>query len=325
MTEPDYLWLLADVGGTNTRLAMVNTQYALTGVKVYANTAFPGLPALIRAYLDETPARLVPRVAALAVACPVVDEHIRLLNYGWEFTVSQLKQALALEELHVINDFTAIAMSIPVLREQDKLLIGGGEPRPRTPIGIIGPGTGLGVSGLIPYQGGWVPLASEGGHVTLAPLTEEEWRIIDRLQQHVGHVSAERVLAGPGLINLYHCLAELDGEQARPVTPEQVSILATSRKDPRAIRALDLYFAMLGTVAGDLALTLGAHGGIYLAGGILPKLSSALVASRFRERFVDKGRYRDYLKAIPTYLITQPFPGLVGLMAFLANRQQSHG
>ncbi|MGH8515556.1 MAG: glucokinase, partial [Gammaproteobacteria bacterium] len=217
----------------------------------------------------------------------------------------------------VINDFAAVSHALPRLEASHRHQIGAGEPQANAPLGVIGPGTGLGMSGLIPYRLGWVPLASEGGHVTLAPMNDAEAAVLGRLRARFGHVSAERAVSGPGLVEIYHSLAALAGDVASDRTPAEITARALLGEDRYAAQAVDMFFCFLGTVAGDLALTLAARGGIYLAGGILPQIAEALTASRFRERFVDKGRYRRYLEILPTYLLTHPFPALLGLRALV--------
>jgi glucokinase len=190
---------------------------------------------------------------------------------------------------------------------------------PNAPVGIIGPGSGLGVSGLVPAPSGteWVPLPSEGGHVTMAPITARESAVLDHMRRRYDHASAERALSGPGLVNLYATLAEIDGVPAKPFTPPQVTDPAIGAAEPLCREAVEMFCAMLGTVAGNLALTLGARSGVYIAGGIVPKLGAVFDSSLFRERFEAKGRFRHYLAGIPTYVITHPVPAFIGLAGLL--------
>jgi glucokinase len=188
------------------------------------------------------------------------------------------------------------------------------------PIGIIGPGTGLGVSALMPIAAGWTPIEGEGGHVTIAPADAQESDVLELLRKRYDHVSAERVLSGAGLVNLYNALCELAAVPAAPFTPSQITDPRTWSEDPRTRDATAMFCAMLGTVAGNLALTLGARGGLYIAGGIVPRLGNAFAESGFRMRFEAKGRFRWYLAAIPTYVITRPLPALLGAAALLERR-----
>jgi glucokinase len=185
------------------------------------------------------------------------------------------------------------------------------------PVGLLGPGTGLGVSALIPAPAGAAPVAGEGGHVTMAPVTARESAVLELMRKRYDHVSAERVLSGAGLINLYGALCELAGVPAAPFTPAQITSPRIWDEDPRTREATDTFCAMLGTVAGNLALTLGARGGIYIGGGIVPRFGRYLLQSEFRSRFEAKGRLRSYLAAIPTFVISRQLPALLGAAALL--------
>jgi glucokinase len=195
--------------------------------------------------------------------------------------------------------------------------IGGGEPLPDAPVGVLGPGSGLGVCGLVHAPGGWLPLPGEGGHATMAPADGRESAVLDRMRARHDHVSAERVLSGPGLVDLYTTLAEIDGVPAVSYTAAQITNPGICESDGYCRDAVAMFCAMLGTVAGNLALTLGARGGVYVAGGIVPKLGARFAASAFRPRFESKGRLRPYLARIPTYVVTHPFPAFLGLSTLL--------
>jgi glucokinase len=309
-------WLLADVGGTHTRLARLVPGGTPSDIRILDNDRYPGLRALIASSLATCPGDRARLAAAIAVAAPVVADTVQMTNRAWDFSIEALRCELGLVDLWVINDFTAVAWSLPALAAADSVPIGGGAARPDAPIGVMGPGTGLGVSGLIPCDRGYTALAGEGGHVTLAASCPEEEAVLAMVRGRYGHASAERLVSGPGLVTLYACLRAQARLEAIDLSPEEISALAGT--EPHAGGALAMWFAFLGSVAGDLALTLGALGGIYLAGGILPQLAGALAASAFRERFVAKGRYRGYLEAIPTRLITRPHPALLGLRARIA-------
>jgi glucokinase len=240
-----------------------------------------------------------------------------MTNHPWTFSVSALEKQLGLERLLVINDFTAQALALPHLKDSDKFGVGGGAAQAGYPIGVLGPGSGLGVSGLIPAANKWIPLSGEGGHATMPPITDRESAVLGALRRHLDHVSAERVLSGPGLVNLYSALAEVDGVPARQYTAAQITDAETGNRDPLCREATDMFCAMLGTVAGNLALTLGAKGGVYIGGGIVPRLEERFAASPFRERFEAKGRFREYLAAIPTYVVTHKLPAFLGCAAAL--------
>jgi glucokinase len=310
--------LIGDIGATNARFALVLPGGKTTVVRVCALDDYASLADAIDAYLAEQAPAVRPIDAVLAVASPITGDEITLTNHAWTFSIEQLRHHLGLRRLHVVNDFAANAAAIPFLGDNDRTQIGHGAPAGDAPIGIIGPGTGLGVGALAPaHVGGAVTIAAEGGHVTMAPATAQESAILDLMRKRYDHVSAERLLSGPGLLNLYNTLCELAGAPAAPYTPDQITSPRTWNDDPRSHEATTIFCAMLGTVAGNLALTLGARGGIYIAGGIVPKLGPIFAQSEFRERFEAKGRMRGYLAAIPTYVIVRPYPGLLGATALL--------
>lgn len=307
-----YPRLLVDMSGTYSRLLWQWNEQQSEAPVIVENKDYSDPLVLLRAFIK---ADAPPAVIALAVAAPVDGGIIHLTNRrGWSFSCAQLTAALEDTPVQVLNDFTALALGIPHLDPDKRVQIGGGTPVPDAALAVLGPGTGLGVSGLLRCADHWVAINGEGGHVTLPVMTEAEYRLIRSIVPEGEHVSAERVLSGDGLARLY---AYHRGQTDKPVSePKTVTQLA-AEGDPAARQALAMFFALLGTVAGDLALTLGARGGVYLAGGILPRLIDALLASEFRARFIAKGRFQDYLAAIPTYLITDPVLSLRGLAAWL--------
>jgi glucokinase len=308
--------LIADIGATNARFALVDDRREPVRTRVLACSDYVGVEEAIGDYLrSEGVGR--PRAVALAVASPVTGDHVALTNNPWQFSIADLKQRLALDRLEVVNDFTANALALPRLGPRDRRQVGSGLPVAQMPIGVLGPGSGLGVSALVPADGGWIPLASEGGHATMPAATDREDAVLSLMRHRFDHVSAERALSGPGLVNLYAALAELDGVPAAGYTPAQITDPAIGAADRRCREATEMFCAMLGTVAGNLAVTLGARGGIYIAGGIVPKLGPVFDMSPFRARFEAKGRFRDYLAAIPTYVVTNPVPAFLGLVGLL--------
>jgi glucokinase len=260
----------------------------------------------------------VPAAAALAVASPVTGDRVDMTNHPWSFSIRALKKALDLRTLRVVNDFDAIAHAIPQLGPKDVAKVGGGQAAPGHPIGIIGPGTGLGVAGLVVAAGHWHAMDTEGGHATLAAADAREAEVIAVLRARFGHVSAERAISGPGLVNLYEAIAALGGKEPASFGPADVLARGRAGSDPLCVEALATFCAMLGTTAGNLALSLGALGGVYIAGGIVPRLGDWFATSPFRARFEAKGRFREYQSKIPTYVVTHPNPGLLGLKALLA-------
>jgi glucokinase len=304
--------LIADIGATNTRLALVEPGGAIARTRVVATDDYASLRDAIEAYLATEAPPVKPTIAVLAVAAPVAGDTVTLTNHPWTFSADALRKHFGFKQLRVINDFVANALAVPHLSAADRRQIGGGAPVKGAPVGLLGPGSGLGVSTLIPKDGGLVPLQGEGGHVTMAPADAREAAVLDLMRARFDHVSAERCLSGPGLINLYNALCELSGEPAAPLTAAQITNPGIENDDPRARAATAMFCAMLGTIAGNLALTVGARGGIYIAGGIVPKLGDKFAQSDFRARFEAKGRFQGYLAAIPTYVMTHPEPALLG-------------
>lgn len=324
MPKPDIgVSLIGDIGATNARFALVSPDGKATVARVYALADFESLTDAIDTYLREEAAPALPVQAVLAVASPVTGDQVTLTNHPWTFSVDALCRHFGLERLRVVNDFAANAAAIPYLGAPDRIQIGGGEPVEHAPIGVIGPGTGLGVSALVFADDGMVTIAGEGGHVTMAPATAEESAILDLLRTRYDHVSAERLLSGAGLVNLYNARCELEKTPAASYTAEQITSPLIWNEDPRTRTATAMFCAMLGTVAGDLALTLGARGGIYIAGGIVPRIAAFFAQSEFRARFEAKGRLGAYLAAIPTYVIERPLPALLGAAVLLKERRSA--
>jgi glucokinase len=309
--------LLGDVGGTNARFAVYDEHRDIRCVRVVPVDDYATLREAIEAYLTAEEVCKPLRAAALAVASPVTGDAVQLTNHPWSFSISKLRSELQAERLDVINDFTANALAIPHLNPEERVAVGDGKPVPDAPIAVLGPGTGLGVSGLIPAKGSWTALAGEGGHATMTAIDDHESEVLSRLRRRYGHVSAERVLSGQGLVNLYQTLAEIAGVTVESYTPAQISDRAIGEEEPLCRAALEMFCAMLGEMAGNLALTLGARGGVYIAGGIVPRLGPTFLGSRFRERFESKGRFRAYLAAIPTFVITAKEPAFLGLAEIL--------
>ncbi len=311
--------LLADIGGTNARFALGEKDGTVHSIKSLICRDYGSPAEAARAYLDDLPATAAAKRAAFALASPVSGDVIAMTNHPWTFSIEETRKKLGLDRLEAVNDFTAIALCVPHLTDRDVLRVGPGKAVATAPIAVLGPGTGLGVSGLIPVGGGWAPLASEGGHATMAAATGREQKILETLRQTFGHVSVERVLSGPGLVNIHDAISYLNGPgPSAPVTPAEITERALDDACPVCREALDVFFDMLGTAASNLALDLGARGGVFIAGGIVPKLADAFSKSGFRRRFEDKGRFGEYLSAIPTAVITYEFPAFQGLNNLLA-------
>ena len=305
--------LLGDVGGTHARWAwQANPASPLQDISVVRCNANTSLYESASQYLAQRGVGPI-KAAGIGIATAVAGDEVRMTNHPWTFSIRDLQRRLGVERCLVINDFTALALSLPALGPADLLAIGGGAAVAHASVGLLGPGTGLGVSGLMPLaDGGWSALSGEGGHVTLGAADAHEAAVLALLRVRFGHASAERALSGPGLVNLYQALCQLDGVLAAPLQPTEVSTAALNGSDAHCVQAVRLFASLLGNVAGNLALTLGARGGIYLGGGVVPRLGAAFDAALFRRRFEDKGRFAAYLAAVPTWLITAATPALTG-------------
>lgn len=302
------LRLIADIGGTNARFALAEPGGPPQEERHLLVRDFPDPAAAIEAYLAG---RRVEE-AVIAVATPVESDEIRFTNSPWAFSIMALQARLGLSRLAVINDFVAQALAMPHLAADELELLGGGTPTPGRAIGVLGPGTGLGVSALVPGRHGWTALPTEGGHVSLAPGNARERDMLAILSERFGHVSNERVLSGQGLLNLARALATLGGRELAAATPEAVTEAARAGSCPVCCEAVATFSALLGSAAGDLALMLGARGGVFVAGGICLRLGPLFDRAAFRRRFEAKGRMRAYLEPIPTWLVLRPDTGLLG-------------
>jgi glucokinase len=306
--------LIADIGGTHVRFALARPGAEPADVMVMRCADYVGPAEAATAYLEAIKPDTMPDRAAFAVASPITGDRIDLTNSPWGFSVEGVRVQLGLRRFEVVNDFTAVALSVRHLGPAHLVGLGGGAAADGAPIGVLGPGTGLGVSALVPSRSGeWMALAAEGGHATMAATSDREAAILAWLRARFGHVSAERVLSGPGLVNVYEAVANLSNRIPAYTTPDAISQRGLDGSCPVCREALETFFAMLGTVAGNLALTLGARGGVYIAGGILPRMRDAFAASGFRARFEDKGRFRAYLAPIPCWLVVHPQPAFIGL------------
>lgn len=311
--------LVSDVGGTNARFAIEVSPQELDHIDTLPTADYDSLHAAIRAYLEKAGDPIV-RHAAIAIANPVVGDWVQMTNHHWAFSIETTRQALELETLIVLNDFTAQALAMPHIPKRELLQVGGTAPVEGTPIAVIGPGTGLGVSGLIPGRDGtYTALAGEGGHVSFSPFDHTEIHIWQYANRKYGHVSAERFLSGAGLTLIHEALADREGIERPKLGPAEISKAALSGTSPLARLSLDIFCAMLGTVSSNLALTLGARGGVYLCGGIIPRFIDYFITSPFRNRFESKGRFEGYLAAIPVYIVLAKHPGLLGAAVALSN------
>lgn len=301
---------MGDIGGTNARFAWQHSAGApLTDIATYPCAEYESLLHAMRHYL-QAHAKPAPDWCAIGIANPIVGDHVQMTNHDWSFSISEVQKGLGADRFLVINDFTALALALPALSPADVMQVGGVAPVDGAPLALLGPGTGLGVSGLLQ---GSVPLGGEGGHVTLSGVDDLEDALVRELRLRFGHASAERALSGPGLVNLYEALCAVNGVAVQPRTAAEVSALAFAGTDAQCVQAEALFFSFLGTLAGNLALSLGARGGVYIGGGIVPRTGRRILDSAFRERFESKGRFKAYLASIPVYVVNAKVPpALVG-------------
>jgi len=314
------LRLLADIGGTNARFALATAGGEFVHIKVLGCADYPTLSDAMTAYLDHAgdagAAVHAIRHAAIAIANPVEGDLVSMTNHHWSFSISRLRDAHGLDTLLVVNDFAALAMALPHLQDDQRLRVGdAGVIVPHRPIGLIGPGTGLGVAAVIPTGNGrWIALPGEGGHASFAPCSQQESGILEFLRQEFGHVSAERLLSGMGLELIHRALT------GRRMDAPDITSRALDGSCDDCLATVEQFCAILGSMAGNVALTLGATGGMFIGGGIVPRLGNLFTGSAFRERFEGKGRMSPYLRRIPTWLITEQYPALSGVAAMLADQ-----
>ena len=309
--------LVADIGGTNCRFALDYAPGRIGAMQNLACADYARFEDAARAYLASTGAGA--RQAIIAIANPVDGDAIRMTNHDWAFSTAAARQELGLDTMLVVNDFTALAMALPALNDADLRQVGGGRAKPGGVIGLVGAGTGLGVSGLIPAGDRWVALQSEGGHVAFSPVDEREVAVLQYCWRRYDHVSAERIVSGPGIGLIREALAWSRGIHADASLPIAAIVeRGLDGSDALCRETLDCFAGMLGTVAANLAVTLGATGGLYIGGGVVPRLGDYFAASPFRARFEKKGRFSAFTAQIPTMLISAPYPALVGASAILA-------
>ena len=310
--------LLADIGGTNIRFALLADGSAQPEHEVSLRCAdFDGLEQATRHYLGRTGNPHVSE-AAIDVATAVTGDLVKLTNSPWAFSIEQTRRQLGLQRLLVLNDFTALALSLPGLAPHELRQVGRGTAVADAPIALIGAGTGLGVSGLLRCDSRWIPIQGEGGHTAFSPADEREDAVLGVLRERFGHVSTERLVSGPGLVNIYRALSVLEHDVPRMLEPENVAELGMQGSDPRCAEALRIFCSALGMAAGNLVVTLGARGGLFIGGGVVPKLGAWFDESPFRARFEHKGRFSTYVAAVPTFVILAENPALRGLAAALS-------
>ena len=320
--KPQYEGLVGDVGGTNARFALVDAQGHIRNPRTFQARDYASLGDVIADYLEHTAGRKQPPRAVIAVAGPVLEGEIEFTNLDWQICEADLLAQFEFEAVKLINDFAAQALACPLLEPDDLRVLGEPHrPSPDAPMVVLGAGTGFGVAGLARSERGDVAVATEGGHAAFAPYDDVEVEIWRRLRALYGRASIERLLSGPGLFDLYKALADIEGAAA--ALPDDKGVIeAANAGDARAAAAVDRFCAILGSVAGDLALSFGARGGVFVSGGLGPRIADRLAASAFRRRFEDKGRLAPYVAQIPTSLVLHPYPAIVGAARELAQMER---
>jgi glucokinase len=318
-----YPYVVADIGGTNARFALVtgrndaDDSFELTSYWNQPCSLFTSFEQAVSAYINTLdPAR--PERVCVAIAGPVHGDRVCMTNRQWTFSIADVTRQLNLKRLDVINDFVALAHATPYLGEDSLSRIKTGIGEVDSAISVIGPGTGFGVSFLVPVADGWHAFSSEGGHIALAPGNPLEQDIVRVLGGKSKRVTIESVLSGPGLENLYMALVKLHGEKSEPLSARQIAGFAGSQDEGLCHKTLSVFCSLLGSVSGDLALAFGARRGVFLAGGILPRLEQFLLGSQVIERFLDKGLMSSYVKNIPVNLITARNAAHIGSAVWMA-------
>jgi glucokinase len=309
--------LVADIGGTNLRIGMTDNNGEISTLSVYQCSDYAGLAEIVADYIAVNDLSDLVINACFAIACPVEQDLIVMTNLPWQFSKLELQKSLGLNTLLFINDYTAIAHAVPYLNEDQKVKVGGGKVQLEKPISICGPGTGLGVANVIPSDNGWISLGGEGGHVDFAPINNLETQILQFLLTRYEHVSYEQLLSGLGLEQIYQALMHIRGEEAKAYSAQDISEKALNKNCDICEQALAQFCSILGSFAGNLALTMASFGGVYIAGGIVPRFIEYFKNSNFRSRFEAKGRFVAFNRTIPTFVITESQPGIIGASAYL--------
>jgi glucokinase len=307
--------LLGDIGATNARFALLSNGN-LNAISSFEVARFEQFTDVLAKFVREHCRQIKIHQAFLAIAAPLTGERVLLTNSSWVIDRHELQTGFGFQ-VRIVNDFEAVALSLSNLTSMDLVEIGTGRPEAGAPMAVLGPGSGLGVACLVERSEKRVVIASEGGHATLAPNCAQEDRIVAYLRERFGHVSAERAISGSGLENIYQAIAAVEGLKIPPQSATEITKHALSGECQLARRSLHAFCAFLGSFAGNVALTFGARGGVYIAGGISPRILDFLIRSEFRTRFEAKGRFQTYLKAIPSFVITHPAAALIGLKSLV--------
>lgn len=306
-------FLVADIGGTNARFALA--EFDAAGVRLgdmhgFRAEDYETISDAAHAFLEAVQRK--PKAACFAVAGPITDEVVEFTNSPWVLDIADVKKQLKLERLLAVNDFEALAASVRHLGPSDLAPVKPGKSEPDAPIVVMGPGTGLGQAIIVPMGGKDVIIATEGGHVAFAPQDDEEIDVLRFIMRDHSRVSIERLLSGRGLVNIHRALCAIAGEPRAPLQADEITRAAQTRVQPLAVKAVDLFCAILGSATGDAVLATGARGGVVLGGGVLPRIRDLFLNSRFVERFLDKGRMREYVEPVPVDLVIREGAALIG-------------
>ncbi|MEW6997051.1 glucokinase [Colwelliaceae bacterium BS250] len=317
--------VVADIGGTNLRIGIIDDAGVVNHLQVFQCGEFLGLKDVLELYFNDNyiDSTVSDVNTCLAIACPVDQDLINMTNLPWTFSKSELKHQLGLNNLYMINDYTAIALSINSLSKKQRVKIGQGESIAHKPIAICGPGTGLGVANVIWGNDQWISVGGEGGHVDFAPVDETEIALLRELKKKYLRVSYEQLLSGLGIEQIYQALCVINNVEDKNLKATEISAHAIANTCPTCLQTLEQFCKTLGSFAGNLALTTSSFGGVYIAGGIVPRFIEFLDNSEFSDRFNAKGRFTDFNRAIPTYVITEAQPGILGASAFLVQQNNN--
>lgn len=318
-------FLVGDIGGTNARFALArqyNTStktFEISDVQVFSCSKYSNLESCLELFLDSIQDQENISSACIAIAAPVKSDNIAMTNLSWQFSIDTLRQHFQWQQLNILNDFAAQAYALPYISSTDLIEIKPGEKIERQVKAVMGPGTGLGVAILTPSGSGWIPVSGEGGHVGLAPVTDIEAEVVRLLLRKFSYVSLETVLCGPGLLNLYRTICEIHSKKTQDYSAREITQLAANRTDSLCAETLNVFCSFLGSSAANLALTSGARGGVYLAGGILPNFVDFLLQSPFGQQFIHKGCMSELVQSIPVQLVNTVHPALIGAAAWHFN------
>lgn len=318
--------LVADIGGTNARFGLVDIagtrvsppNYQAQHQRKLRCADYPDIASMIRAYAEASDIAL-PDFACLAIAGPIHNGRVRMTNLAWEFSIEGLQRELGMEALDVLNDFAALAYATPHLGRETLAQVHPGNPDANAPLLVLGPGTGFGMAALVPCGQYWKIVPTEGGHCNFAPGNSREIAILEHLRKDHDHVSVEHLLCGQGLVRIYRAITAIEGKATQDYSPADINNKGQSGEDPMCRAALEQFCEMLGSTAGDKALDLGAQGGVFLGGGISPKIADFIPKTRLLERYLSKGPMGNYVRQIPLNVIAEDSAALVGTAAWLTD------